>query len=98
MLRDCKRMGLGRAIDGIVFLCVSFMLLPGQFAFGQVDEGSITGTVTDSTGAVVPGRAGDAAEYGSGHRFANAHRCYRRVYIFPGSYWTLHNFGNCEGL
>ncbi|HEV2135974.1 MAG TPA: carboxypeptidase regulatory-like domain-containing protein [Terracidiphilus sp.] len=35
--------------------CVFFILLPSHFAFGQVDEGSITGTVTDTTGAVVPG-------------------------------------------
>jgi hypothetical protein len=33
---------------------MALILLPNQFAFGQVDEGSITGTVTDSTGAVVP--------------------------------------------
>jgi len=31
-----------------------FLLIPCQFAFGQVDEGSITGTVQDQTGAVVP--------------------------------------------
>ncbi|HZP06232.1 MAG TPA: carboxypeptidase-like regulatory domain-containing protein [Terracidiphilus sp.] len=47
-------MSLKRAMLGIALLCASFVLLPSQFAFGQVDEGSITGTVTDSTGAVVP--------------------------------------------
>jgi hypothetical protein len=32
----------------------SFCLLLAPFAFGQVDEGSITGVVQDATGAVVP--------------------------------------------
>ena len=36
----------------IGFFC--FLLVPSQYAFGQVDEGSITGTVQDSTGAAVP--------------------------------------------
>ncbi len=32
----------------------SLLMLPSLSAFGQVDEGAISGTVTDSTGAVVP--------------------------------------------
>ncbi|HVU47180.1 MAG TPA: carboxypeptidase regulatory-like domain-containing protein [Terracidiphilus sp.] len=53
MVRDRSVMNLGRALFGVVFSCV-LLLLTNQFAFGQVDEGSITGTVTDPTGAVVP--------------------------------------------
>jgi hypothetical protein len=45
---------LGRALGAAVFSC-ALVLFSTQFAFGQVDEGSITGTVTDTTGAVVPG-------------------------------------------
>ncbi len=35
-------------------ISLSFLVLPIRSAYAQVDEGSITGTVTDSTGAVVP--------------------------------------------
>jgi len=35
----------------LAFLC--FLLVQSRYAFGQVDEGSISGTVTDQTGAVV---------------------------------------------
>ena len=34
--------------------CLCFLLLQRQYAFAQVDEGAITGTVQDTTGAVVP--------------------------------------------
>ncbi len=34
--------------------CFCLLLLQGRSAFGQVDEGAITGTVVDSTGAVIP--------------------------------------------
>ena len=44
---------LGRV--GVVTLtCLCFFLLASRFGFGQVDEGSITGTVQDTTGAVIP--------------------------------------------
>ncbi len=91
MLRDCKRMGLGRAIYGIALLCVSFILLPGQFAFGQVDEGSITGTVTDSTGAVVPDAQVSLVNTDQGITLQTRSGAYGSVYIFTGSNWTLHN-------
>jgi hypothetical protein len=55
-------MGLDRTAAGwlrkfgyLTLTCLFFFLVPGQNAFGQVDEGSITGTVQDVTGAVVPG-------------------------------------------
>ena len=31
------------------------MLMVAPFAYGQTDQGVITGTITDSTGAVIPG-------------------------------------------
>ncbi len=34
--------------------CFCLLLIQGQLAFGQVDEGAITGTVMDSSGAVIP--------------------------------------------
>src|SRR6185437_14305232 len=55
MVGDCIAMSVRRALFSIALLCAFFILLPSQFAFGQVDEGSITGTITDSTGALVPG-------------------------------------------
>ena len=38
----------------IVLFTLSLLLIAPQHAFGQVDEGAITGTVLDATGAVVP--------------------------------------------
>jgi hypothetical protein len=56
------RMGLDRnagrwfrLLGYITLTCFCFLLLQSRYAFGQVDEGSITGTVQDTTGAVVPG-------------------------------------------
>ena len=39
----------------LTLTCLCFLLVQSQYAFGQVDEGSITGTVQDTTGAVVAG-------------------------------------------
>lgn len=40
---------------GLVFLLLCFFLLSTEGLFGQAETGRITGTVTDATGAVVPG-------------------------------------------
>jgi outer membrane receptor protein involved in Fe transport len=42
----------------IVALCISLLLL--GLAFGQTDRGTITGTITDSAGAVIPGAVVEA--------------------------------------
>ena len=41
----------------VVLACFCLLMVTTQHAAAQVDEGSITGTVTDSTGAVVPNAA-----------------------------------------
>ncbi len=55
MVRNRISIGWGRELCAIAFACLSLVLFSSQIAFGQVDSGSINGTVTDSTGAVVPG-------------------------------------------
>jgi len=42
-----------RLLGTITLTCFCFLLLQSRYAFGQVDEGTITGTVQDATGAVV---------------------------------------------
>ena len=39
----------------LTLTCFFFLLVASQLAFAQVDEGSISGTIQDATGAVVPG-------------------------------------------
>jgi hypothetical protein len=44
-----------RAFGYITLTILLFLLVPGRYAFGQADEGSISGTIQDTTGAVIPG-------------------------------------------
>ena len=37
-----------------ILSCFCLLVVQGRSAFGQVDEGAITGSVVDSTGAVIP--------------------------------------------
>jgi hypothetical protein len=54
MVSECRTPGLRKALWTIALACLLVTLNPGQPALSQVDAGSITGTVTDSSGAVVP--------------------------------------------
>jgi hypothetical protein len=51
---DRKATSWLRLAGSITLTCFCFLLLQSQYAFGQADEGTITGTVQDTTGAVVP--------------------------------------------
>jgi hypothetical protein len=51
---DRKTFKWMRQFGCLILACACFLLIPAPYAFGQVDEGSISGTVQDSTGAVVP--------------------------------------------
>jgi len=53
MSLDLKTTNWLRKFTFLISTCFAFVLLQSQYAFGQVDEGSITGTVQDTTGAVV---------------------------------------------
>ncbi len=51
---DRKTLKLMRTFGIAVLTCLSFLVVQNRSAFGQVDEGAINGTVTDTTGAVIP--------------------------------------------
>ena len=53
MRRQMKAVRFFGALSCTILAC-SFLLLPCRTALAQVDEGSVTGTVTDTSGAVVP--------------------------------------------
>jgi hypothetical protein len=55
MVSNRISIGWGGQLCAIAFACLSLVLFSSQVAFGQVDSGTINGTVTDSTGAAVPG-------------------------------------------
>lgn len=54
MAPDRNARSWARAFGYITLTCFLFLLVQSRYAFGQVDEGSITGTVQDTTGAVIP--------------------------------------------
>jgi len=47
--------GWVRELCVVALACLSLVVFSNQIAFGQVDSGTINGTITDSTGAAVPG-------------------------------------------
>jgi Carboxypeptidase regulatory-like domain/TonB dependent receptor len=54
MGRNSRKFQLLRALRFAVLACLWIPLAQSRCAYGQVDEGAITGTVQDSSGAVVP--------------------------------------------
>ena len=54
MALDRNRVSRLRKFAYIALTCFCFFMLSAQYVFSQVDEGSITGTVQDTSGAVVP--------------------------------------------
>jgi hypothetical protein len=54
MGRDRRKFSRMRIFSYVILTTLSFLLLAPRYAHGQVDEGGITGTILDSTGAVVP--------------------------------------------
>src|ERR1700689_1278576 len=68
LLRECFCMRGSSLL--VVFVC--FFIAVASLAFGQVGNGTITGTITDPTGAVVPGAKVDARSAQTGVHFAAA--------------------------
>jgi hypothetical protein len=54
MGRSSRKFQLARVLQCAVVACSCILLVQSKSANGQVDEGAITGTVQDSSGAVVP--------------------------------------------
>src|SRR3954462_7449347 len=54
MGRNFRKFQFTRALQSALLACSCFLLVQARSAIGQVDEGAITGTVLDTSGAVVP--------------------------------------------
>jgi len=54
MGRDFRKNTLVKALRYVVLIAVCVLLVQSKPTYGQVDEGSITGTVQDASGAVIP--------------------------------------------
>src|SRR4051812_34216733 len=54
MVSDSSKLRVVRALRYAVLAIVCILLVQGKPSYGQVDEGAITGTIQDSSGAVVP--------------------------------------------
>jgi hypothetical protein len=55
MVKERKAVGWSGKIVCLAFACLCLLLVSSRSALGQVDEGAITGTIVDTSGAVVPG-------------------------------------------
>ncbi|MFZ0662399.1 MAG: TonB-dependent receptor [Acidobacteriaceae bacterium] len=75
---------------GQFFLCIFlFVLLSGVVAFGQAGRGNISGSVTDQTGAVVPGATVSLVDPSTGvtrHATSNAAGHFAFISLNPGVY------------
>ena len=69
--------------------CFCLLLFQGRTAFGQVDEGAITGTVVDSTGAVIPNAQVTLLNTDQGINTGNQIRRRRGLYVFAGQGRTI---------
>ena len=54
MSRECRNLRRLRLVDYLAASILVFFLFQSRSSLAQVDSGTITGTVTDSSGAVVP--------------------------------------------
>ena len=54
MALERKSQQMCSSIWFLTLAALCLLVIPRRYAFGQVDEGSITGTVQDTSGAVVP--------------------------------------------
>src|ERR1039457_6604524 len=58
--------GIGNRIRVAILVLIVSVFAMAQIAFAQTDRGTITGTVSDPTGAVIPGAQGVATNVATG--------------------------------
>jgi Carboxypeptidase regulatory-like domain len=81
--------GTSRVRASLLALCVPICLAIASLAFAQQQTGTLTGTVTDDTGAVIPGAAAIATELATRverNVFSNEQGVFRMAALPPGKY------------
>ena len=83
MSRERRTVNWLRVAVYTTLTCFCLLSILGRSAFGQVDEGAITGTVHRFHGRCHTQRASDPGEYGPGHHTRNQIEQHRRLYLLP---------------
>ena len=83
-----------KTILGITLACFCLLLVQSQRVFGQVDEGSIAGTVLDSSGAAVAGAQVTLLNTDVGLSLQQQ----RRLLLLAGQNRPLHPLRDGQGL
>lgn len=100
--RPDERKALLRGISrGAIFLAAFVVFLFSSPVSGQEFRGTISGTVTDSTGAVIPGAAIQVVEAGTGtmnRTVSDAAGQYVVPYLLPGQYTVTTQANGFEKL
>jgi len=100
--RPDERKALLRGIScGAIFLAAFVVFLFSSPVSGQEFRGTISGTVTDSTGAVIPGAAIQVVETGTGtmnRTVSDAAGQYVVPYLLPGQYTVTTQANGFEKL
>ncbi len=86
-----------RVFGAILFLAGLFFIGSG-FAYAQYDNGSLVGTIHDSSGAVVSGASVSATNTATGITEKATSNDARRLRVpFPAD-WGVHDCGDAEGI
>lgn len=78
----------GKGLRGAI-ICLGLFVLFGSWAYGQATSGTITGLVTDRSGAAVPGAKVTLSEVKKGVSFTartEEHGYYTKTLLPPGAY------------
>ncbi|HEX3662780.1 MAG TPA: TonB-dependent receptor [Acidobacteriaceae bacterium] len=79
-----------RIVGSLAFLAIVLLLVPGiPSAFGQAGRGSISGTITDPSGAIVPGASVTLLNSSTGvaqHAMTTSAGLYTFISLNPGTY------------
>ncbi len=89
MGREHNATSLFKSFRFITLTALLLILIPSPRLFGQVDEGSISGTVQDPTGAVVPGAQVTLLNTDQGMTLTTTTNGAGDIYFLPGQNRTL---------
>ncbi len=98
MRRDRCALSRFKIVGHITLTVLFLLLLQSQRIFGQVDEGSITGTVQDPSGAVIPNAQVTLLNTDQGITLNHHDECIRCIHFLAGPNRALLHHRECPGF